>query len=177
MSINGWFMACDRRYQRAARRKVASLLRPTFYGARGTPPGSRSARSIAAQAGDQTHGILRPYDAARMAIVDEGFWAGRRVLVTGHTGFKGAWLALWLESLGASVAGLSLPAPTSPSLHDLVGAPSPEAVVVTSDKCYAPVEGSDWGHRETDPLGGRDPYSASKAAAELVAAAYRDSFS
>jgi CDP-glucose 4,6-dehydratase len=172
--------------------------------------------------------------------VNETFWAGRRVLVTGHTGFKGAWLSLWLESLGASVAGLSLAPPSSPSLHELVGAPSSppvdvrdfEAVaaavssaspsvvfhlaaqplvrrsyagpaetfavnvqgtahvldaarraggveaivVVTSDKCYEPVEGSDWGHRETDRLGGRDPYSASKAAAEIVCAAYRSSF-
>ena len=175
-----------------------------------------------------------------MAIVDEGFWAGRSVLVTGHTGFKGAWLTLWLESLGASVTGLSDAVPSSPALHELVRAPSFDVVdvrdaaavavaleaarpsvvfhlaaqplvrrsyadpaetfavnvqgtvnvldavravggveatvVVTSDKCYAPVEGSDWGHRERDPLGGRDPYSASKAAAELVAAAYRASF-
>ncbi|HEX2085568.1 MAG TPA: CDP-glucose 4,6-dehydratase [Solirubrobacteraceae bacterium] len=173
-------------------------------------------------------------------LVDEGFWAGRRALVTGHTGFKGAWLALWLESLGASVAGLSDGAPTEPSLHALLGAPAPEpvdvrdaaavreavsaarpsvvfhlaaqplvrrsyeapaetfavnvqgtahvleavravdgveaVVVVTSDKCYAPSDG-DWGHRESDPLGGHDPYSASKAAAELVAGAYRASFS
>ena len=174
-----------------------------------------------------------------MAIVDEGFWAGRRVLVTGHTGFKGAWLALWLESLQAEVTGLSAGAPSDPSLHALARAPeglrvdvrdaaglreavasvAPEVVlhlaaqplvrrsyeapaetfeinvqgtanvldavraagsaraivVVTSDKCYAPSDG-EWGHRETDPLGGRDPYSASKAAAELVSAAYRDAF-
>jgi CDP-glucose 4,6-dehydratase len=173
-----------------------------------------------------------------MAVVDDGFWAGRGVLVTGHTGFKGAWLALWLESLGARVTGLADGVPTSPSLHELVRAPSFDAVdvrdaaavsalfasarpsvvfhlaaqplvrrsyeapgetfavnvqgtahvldaarsagadavvVVTSDKCYAPLA-SDWGHRETDPLGGRDPYSASKAAAELVAAAYRSSY-
>lgn len=173
------------------------------------------------------------------ARVDERFWAGRRVLVTGHTGFKGAWLTLWLESLGASVSGLSLGPPSSPSLHALVGAAASEpvdvrdaaavlaeveaarpsvvfhlaaqplvrrsyaepaetfavnvqgtahvldavrsvggveaAVVVTSDKCYAPHDG-DWGHRESDPLGGRDPYSASKAAAELVSAAYRSSY-
>jgi CDP-glucose 4,6-dehydratase len=173
------------------------------------------------------------------ARVEEGFWAGRRVLVTGHTGFKGAWLALWLESLGAAVSGLSDGAPTDPSLHALVGAGSSSpvdvrdagavasavasarpsvvfhlaaqplvrrsyaapsetfavnvqgtahvldavrslegveaVVVVTSDKCYAPHDG-EWGHRETDPLGGRDPYSASKAAAELVCAAYRSSY-
>jgi CDP-glucose 4,6-dehydratase len=174
-----------------------------------------------------------------MATVDEGFWAGRRVLVTGHTGFKGAWLSLWLEALGAAVTGLADGVPTSPSLHALVGADEGErvdvrdadgvrraverarpsvvlhlaaqplvrrsyeapaetfainvqgtahvldavratggvdaVVVVTSDKCYAPAE-SDWGHRETDPLGGHDPYSASKAAAEIVAAAYRSSY-
>ncbi|MDQ3741024.1 MAG: CDP-glucose 4,6-dehydratase [Actinomycetota bacterium] len=175
-----------------------------------------------------------------MGLVDERFWGGRRVLVTGHTGFKGAWLALWLESLGASVSGLSLDPPSSPSLHELVGAPSSPpvdvrdaaavrgavaeaspsvvfhlaaqplvrrsyaepaetfavnvqgtahvldavrsvggveaVVVVTSDKCYAPLQGADWGHRETDPLGGRDPYSASKAAAEILCAAYRSSY-
>jgi len=174
---------------------------------------------------------------------DEGFWAGRSVLVTGHTGFKGGWLTLWLEALGASVAGLSDGVPSDPSLHALIGAPErvvadvrdaaaveravaeaapsvvfhlaaqplvrrsyaapaetfavnvqgtahvldavrnvggvEAVVVVTSDKCYAPAEpesSSEWGHRETDPLGGRDPYSASKAAAELVSAAYRASY-
>ena len=173
--------------------------------------------------------------------VDEAFWQGRKVLVTGHSGFKGAWLTLWLEALGASVAGLSDGVPSDPSLHALIGAPDvvgvdvrdPAAVrravaaarpsvvfhlaaqplvrrsyeapaetlavnvqgtahvldavreaggveavvVVTSDKCYAPAAASpDWGHRESDPLGGRDPYSASKAAAELVCAAYRASY-
>ncbi|HEX8123174.1 MAG TPA: CDP-glucose 4,6-dehydratase [Solirubrobacteraceae bacterium] len=177
-----------------------------------------------------------------MGFVDGAFWAGCRVLVTGHTGFKGAWLSLWLESLGASVSGLSLKPPTSPSLHELVrapssapcdvrdasavraavaaaepsvvfhlaaqplvrrsyvdpaetfavnvqgtahvldavrdlGAPVEAVVVVTSDKCYAPfASAAEWGHRETDPLGGRDPYSASKAAAEIVSAAYRESY-
>ena len=162
------------------------------------------------------------------------------MLLTGHTGFKGTWLTLWLERLGARVTGLSDEVPTSPSLHDLaqagagieqvtadvrdraavraaVAAASPSVVlhmaaqplvrrsyeepeetfainvqgtvnvldavreaggadaiiVVTSDKCYAP--GPD-PHPEDDPLGGEDPYSASKAAAELVAAAYRSSF-
>lgn len=174
--------------------------------------------------------------------VDAGFWAGRRVLVTGHTGFKGSWLALWLQALGADVTGLSDAVPTTPSLfelarvhenlHDIrcdvrdadgVAAAVREArpevvlhlaaqplvrrsfaapaetfavnvlgtahvldavrseaadtvksiVVVTSDKCYAPGPGA---HPEDDPLGGDDPYSASKAAAEHVCASYRDSY-
>jgi CDP-glucose 4,6-dehydratase len=168
------------------------------------------------------------------------FWQGRRVLVTGHTGFKGAWLSLWLSQLGAEVSGISLPGPvSSPNLFDLAGLsevltdvrsdirdsealsqyvgdmePSlvfhlaaqplvrrgyrePEetfssniqgtanileavlglesiagAIVVTSDKCYL---NNNQGRRfvEADPLGGHDPYSASKAAAEMVAAGYR----
>jgi CDP-glucose 4,6-dehydratase len=170
----------------------------------------------------------------------EPFWRGRNVLLTGHTGFKGAWLSLWLQRLGARVTGLSDGVPTTPSLHEIAHAgdgvvhrsvdvrdaaavraavaeaePSvllhlaaqplvrrsyeqPEEtfainvqgtvnvleaargaggvdaiIVVTSDKCYLP--GPD-PHPEDDPLGGEDPYSASKAAAELVAAAYRTSF-
>ena len=166
---------------------------------------------------------------------------GRRVLLTGHTGFKGGWLALWLQRLGATVVGVSLP-PSSPSFHAAVGmdeliderigdirAPGTFAdaigwrdfdlvihmaaqalvrtsyempvdtyltnvvgtavvldaarrmpslrgvVVVTSDKCYDNREWV-WGYRETDPMGGRDPYSASKGCAELVAASYRASF-
>jgi CDP-glucose 4,6-dehydratase len=171
------------------------------------------------------------------------FWRGRRVFLTGHTGFKGAWLALWLARMGARVTGYALPAPTSPSLYELAGierhleqsvtgdindaarlagamaAAEPEivfhlaaqplvkesyrepaatfatnvmgtvnlleavratpsvraALVVTTDKCYLNREWV-WGYRETDPLGGHDPYSASKAAAEIVAASYRASF-
>lgn len=173
-------------------------------------------------------------------------FAGKRVLLTGHTGFKGAWLSLYLHRLGAKVSGFSLPPepcqeplfrivheePTlmehgdyrgnllepevlrecvkevqpdfvfhlaaqslvrrsyrSPvetfganvmgtaHLLDAVYHEAPESivVVVTTDKCY---ENREWiyGYRETDPLGGRDPYSASKAAAELVTAAWRSSF-
>jgi len=167
------------------------------------------------------------------------------VLLTGHTGFKGAWLSLWLQALGAKVSGLAPGAPTQPSLYELahVGAgmeheraidvrdaegvrtalreERPEVVlhlaaqpmvrrslrdpvmtyavnvlgtvnvleavrlqagdvravvVVTSDKCYENPE--DGAHRfvEGDPLGGSDPYSSSKACAELVTAAYRRSF-
>lgn len=168
-------------------------------------------------------------------MVDPAFWRGRRVLVTGHTGFKGAWLALWLGRLGAEVTGFAGAPPSAPSLYELarvgegmddvrgdvrdaaavweaverarpqvvfhlaaqaivsrsVADPSgtyatnvmgtvhvleaarsrgAQVVVVTSDKCYAPTERS---LRETDPLGGGgDPYSASKAAQELVAATY-----
>ena len=173
--------------------------------------------------------------------LDERFWSGRRVLVTGHTGFKGSWLALWLASLGADVTGFSAGVLEGPSLfalagvgddvrsvtgdvrdRDAVAAAFREAdpsvvlhlaaqslvrasyddpvstwdvnvmgtasvleaaravdlhsvVVVTSDKCYANREW-EWGYREHDALGGHDPYSSSKAGAEIVAAAYRDSF-
>lgn len=167
---------------------------------------------------------------------------GKRVLVTGHTGFKGSWLSFWLVRLGAEVTGYALPprrdqdpfcllnlaaalAHTEGDIRDLsalrqtvahfapevvfhlaaqplvrtsyaepketfdtnVGGsvnlleairqtPSVRALVyVTSDKCYRNQEWI-WGYRETDPLGGPDPYSASKAAAELVFTAYLESF-
>lgn len=169
-------------------------------------------------------------------------FAGRTVLVTGHTGFKGSWLCEWLLLLGARVTGFSLPPPTQPALFDQLGlrprlthlegdirdpaavahavrATAPDFVFhlaaqplvrlsyrepvqtyavnvlgtahvldalraagrpcvfvgVTTDKCY---ENREWLHayREEDPLGGYDPYSSSKAAAELVIAAYRRSF-
>lgn len=177
------------------------------------------------------------------AQVDSSFWSGKRVLVTGHTGFKGGWLALWLSSLGSEVHGYALPPPTRPSFFEAVGLTdvlashvigdvrdeeglqsryaevlpdvvfhlaaqslvleslrnptetfssnvmgtvnlldavrrhrSPQAVVVvTSDKCYHNHDWP-WGYRESDRLGGVDPYSASKAAAELVCASYRASF-
>jgi CDP-glucose 4,6-dehydratase len=169
-------------------------------------------------------------------------YRGRRVLVTGHTGFKGAWLCEWLLALGAEVRGYSLAPPTTPSLFDqlslakrlpqplgdirersavaaAVGEFQPDyvfhlaaqslvrqshdepvetyatnvlgtvhvlealrelrspcaAVFVTSDKCYAS-QISSAGYREEDALGGRDPYSSSKAAAELAVAAWRASF-
>jgi CDP-glucose 4,6-dehydratase len=175
-------------------------------------------------------------------VMGQDFWSGKRVLVTGHTGFKGGWLALWLERLGAKVIGYSLPPPSQPSLFEQarVGAGivsiegdvrdadhlakvfaehRPEivfhlaaqalvlrsyvepvetystnvmgtvnvlegirraagvlaAVMVTTDKCYHNNEWL-WPYREADRLGGADPYSSSKACAELAIAAYRTSF-
>ena len=170
------------------------------------------------------------------------FWANRRVFITGHTGFKGAWLSLLLSDAGAIVRGYALDPPSSPSLfetagiadfveHEIgdirdavilrqsIGAFAPEIVihmaaqslvrpsyedpvgtyatnvmgtvnlldairrtdsvraviVVTSDKCYENREWI-WGYRESDTLGGHDPYSNSKGCAELVAAAFRTSY-
>lgn len=179
-----------------------------------------------------------------MRARDRDFWRGRRALVTGHNGFKGSWLCLWLQALGAHVYGVSLASPpTTPSLYELAGVEEgmqecfacdvrePQAlaqavqqaqaevvihlaaqplvrasyaephetfdvnalgiaalldavrgcetvravVIVTSDKCYAP-GANGRPHSEQDPLGGEDPYSASKACAELIVASYRDSF-
>lgn len=172
-----------------------------------------------------------------------GFWSGKKVFLTGHTGFKGGWLTLWLDRLGAQVHGYSLEPPTTPSLFETanVGSilaghtigdvrdpatlqqrmsdfapdivfhlaaqplvrhsysdpvatyatnvmgtvhlleavrhcPSVRAVVnVTTDKCYLNREWH-WGYREDEALGGHDPYSSSKAAAEIVTAAMRASF-
>jgi CDP-glucose 4,6-dehydratase len=173
---------------------------------------------------------------------DVEFWRGKRVLLTGHTGFKGGWLALWLQRLGAQVAGISLPPNTTPNLFDLAkiqelcdshfcdirkakaltmlirsaqpevifhlaaqplvrhsyrkpietfgtnvmgtahvldalrGLRSVKAVVmVTTDKVYRNNEWH-WPYREDDALGGHDPYSASKAASEIVIASFRDAF-
>jgi CDP-glucose 4,6-dehydratase len=170
------------------------------------------------------------------------FWQHKRVLVTGHTGFKGGWMALWLHALGAQVFGYSLKANTRPNLFeqahlegivghsigdirdmdalqlaideckpdivfhlaaqslvresyaDPVGTYATNVlgtvhvleavrnqrcvravVIVTSDKCYDNRESGE-AYRESDPMGGRDPYSSSKGCAELVTAAYRASF-
>jgi CDP-glucose 4,6-dehydratase len=177
----------------------------------------------------------------RIVSVDGTFWHGRRVFVTGHTGFKGAWLSLWLSSLGAEVTGLSAGVPTEPSLYALAGvsdgvrglgadirdaeavrraigdakpdvvlhlaaqpfvrrsyeqpaetwavnvdgtinvldavrqAEVPVTVVVTSDKCYDNRE-QRRPFVETDPMGGHDPYSSSKGAAELAVDAWRRSY-
>jgi CDP-glucose 4,6-dehydratase len=175
-------------------------------------------------------------------LIDPSFWAGRRVLLTGHTGFKGAWLALWLQRMGADVHGFALPPDSEPALFDLAGvgqttkggfgdlrdraavdaavrSTRPQIVlhlaaralvrasiadpvdalgsnvmgtahllealrqsesvstivVVTSDKVYANDE-SGRAFDETTPLGGKDPYSASKAATEMVVRAYRETY-
>ena len=174
--------------------------------------------------------------------VNPAFWKGKRVLMTGHTGFKGSWLSLWLQSMGAQVVGYALAPPTNPSLFEVaeVGKEMtnivgdirdlehlravfsehrPEIVIhmaaqalvrysyvepvetystnvmgtvnlleavrstgsvkavvnVTSDKCYENREWA-WGYRENEAMGGYDPYSSSKGCAELVAAAYRNSY-
>jgi CDP-glucose 4,6-dehydratase len=177
---------------------------------------------------------------SELGMLFGGAYRGRRVLVTGHTGFKGSWLALWLQALGADVFGLALPAAGQPNHSRLLRLPIDEALIdlrdaalvrgalrrfepevvfhlaaqplvrrsyrepaatfdtnvmglvhlleavrvtpsvrvvvnATTDKCYRP---SDSGRAfcETDELGGHDPYSASKACAELVSASWRASF-
>jgi CDP-glucose 4,6-dehydratase len=169
-------------------------------------------------------------------------WSGRRVLLTGHTGFKGSWLSLWLQQKGAELCGIALDPPTKVNMfqdasvergmHSVIGdirdthllkktflEHRPEivfhlaaqslvrtsyvdpigtystnvigtasvldaarktdsvraVVVITTDKCYENQEW-EWPYRETDRLGGYDPYSNSKACAELVVASYRNSF-
>jgi CDP-glucose 4,6-dehydratase len=175
-------------------------------------------------------------------VVDPGFWQGKRVFLTGHTGFKGSWLSYWLVLMGAEVHGYALEPHTQPSLYHVLGldnlmgstiadirdldtlattvasikpdviihmaaqplvrdsykipvdtyavnvmgtvnlleavrrAEQPCAVVnVTTDKCYENKEWH-WGYRETEPMGGYDPYSNSKGCSELVTASYRQSF-
>ena len=179
-------------------------------------------------------------DMVAMKSLFGGIYNGKRVLVTGHTGFKGSWLVQWLQMLGAEVSGYALAPPTQPnhlSLLDLrlndmeadvrnheqlsafmskvrpdivfhlaaqalvresykdpvetfttniIGtlnvfeacrksAPVKAIVNVTSDKCYENQEWP-WGYRENDPMGGFDPYSASKGCSELLTASYRNSF-
>lgn len=173
---------------------------------------------------------------------DPQFWQNKRVLLTGHTGFKGAWLTLWLNQMGAKVTGVSLPPAGAPNLFELAnisravdshfldirdaqalaglvkkidpqivmhlaaqalvrpgykdplatiatnvmgtanvlnalrGASSARAVVVvTTDKVYKNLERSE-PYDESDHLGGYDPYSASKAASEIIISSYRDSY-
>ncbi len=170
----------------------------------------------------------------------DGIYKGRRVLITGHTGFKGSWLSLWLKKMGAEVYGFSLAPPTQPSHHEILNVGFAEsienicsyeklmeavnnfkpdilfhlaaqplvrqsynapvetfetnimgtvhvleairktnlvkaAILITTDKCY---ENKEWirGYNEGDRLGGHDPYSASKACAELVISSYENSF-
>jgi CDP-glucose 4,6-dehydratase len=174
--------------------------------------------------------------------MNTAFWHDKKVFITGHTGFKGSWLSLWLQELGAHVTGYALQPPSHPSLFELVQVakgmtsivgdirdgiqltnamqqakpdivihlaaqplvrrsyadpvetystnvtgtvhllegvrqtPSVRAVVnVTTDKCYENKEWV-WGYRESEPMGGLDPYSSSKGCAELVTAAYRNSY-
>ena len=170
------------------------------------------------------------------------FWNGKKVLITGHTGFKGSWLSLWLQMLGANVVGYALKPPSTINLFklanvaenmisitgdireqaylqtvieqykpDIIFHMAAQSLVrdsysapletymtnimgtanlleavrqtdyvrvivnVTSDKCYENQEWI-WGYRENDPMGGYDPYSSSKGCAELITAAYRQSF-
>jgi len=175
-------------------------------------------------------------------VVNSSFWQGKKVLVTGHTGFKGSWLCLWLQKMGAELVGFSLEPATNPnlfekakvsenmksivgdirvpdeilniclreqpeiiihmaaqalvrysysnpietyqtnvmgSLHVLEAAKQCESVkslvMVTTDKCYENKEWI-WPYRETDRLGGHDPYSSSKACMELLVDSYRKSY-
>jgi CDP-glucose 4,6-dehydratase len=172
----------------------------------------------------------------------DNIYKNRRVLITGHTGFKGSWLCSWLLDIGATVAGYSINIPTQPSHFEALNLvnkikhfegdirdkdslqqsldqfcpeiifhfagqplvresyedpaltfetnvmgtlnlldclrnsfPTIAAILITSDKCYENIEWL-WGYRENDRLGGKDPYSASKACAEIVSKAYMESF-
>jgi len=175
-------------------------------------------------------------------MVDKNFWNGKKVFLTGHTGFKGSWLSIWLSSLGSEVRGYSLDPQTSPSLYNEARIYSiidshigdirdqeklyksmiefnPDIVIhmaaqplvrdsyevpidtfdinvigtakvfevarscdnlkvilnITTDKCYEN-DGRLHGYKESDPMGGYDPYSASKGCSELVTSSYRRSF-
>lgn len=174
--------------------------------------------------------------------MDAEFWKNKKVLITGHTGFKGSWLSLWLQAKGTNVIGYALPPPTHPSFFEIGEIASsmtsiegdvrdldhltaviedhePEilihmaaqslvrysyqhpletyetnvmgtlnvleaarrtktvraSLIITSDKCYQKKERAE-GYRESDAMGGNDPYASSKGCAELVTAAYRKSF-
>lgn len=175
-------------------------------------------------------------------MITSKFWKNKKVFLTGHTGFKGSWMAMWLSYLGANVKGYSLKEPTNPSLFveanvkelidseindirdydrlnssikkfspdivfhmaaqpivrasyiipietyhtNVIGtanllyasslADNTKAVVnITTDKCYENKE-LDIGYKETDPMGGYDPYSSSKGCAELVTSSFRESY-
>ena len=185
----------------------------------------------------------QPANPTNGRMPNPGFWRDKRVFLSGHTGFKGGWLTLWLSMLGAKITGYALPPNTQPSFFEAVslerhltqshldninnnatleaalmaanpevilhlaaqplvrrsyaepletyqtnvmgtanvlqasrGCPAVQAiVVVTSDKCYEN-KAWPWGYRETDTLGGYDPYSNSKACQELVVSAFRQSY-
>ena len=124
------------------------------------------------------------------------FYKGKKVFITGHTGFKGSWLCKLLANAGADVTGYSLNPPTSPSLFEIANIESYETNVmgtvnilecvrqsdcvksflnVTTDKVYENREWQ-WGYRENEPLDGFDPYSNSKSCSELVTHSYKNSF-
>ena len=174
--------------------------------------------------------------------MDPNFWKDKKILLTGHTGFKGSWMSLWLQEVGAKVTGYSDSIPTNPSLFEVaevekgmnsiignvkdleklkkvISDYEPEIVIhmaaqslvqgsyenpvetystnvmgtvnlleavrksektkvvinVTSDKCYEEIE-VERGFKETDPIGGHDPYSSSKGCSELITSAFRKSF-
>lgn len=175
--------------------------------------------------------------------VDRNFWKGKKVFLTGHTGFKGSWLGIWLNEMGAELYGYAMQPDTKPSLFEMgnldqlynsstfgeiadfeklklsIIKADPDIIIhmaaqplvrksyrdpiytyqtnvmgtvnileaarscssarvllnVTTDKCYANQDWH-WGYRETEPLGGSDPYSSSKACSEIVTEAYRKSF-